>query len=59
MRTMIMKKLFNGFKSKIAILIVLSMVLTMVFPHINILSFNSINVVYASTELKAETIYPI
>ena len=49
------KKLFYSFKGKIAIFLILSMLLTMVLPHISILSFDAPNLTYAS-ELKPETL---
>ena len=56
MRERIVNYMKNNLKSKIAVLIVLSMLLTMVLPHISILSFNTPDIAYAAkTELKDES----
>ena len=47
----------NNIKAKLSVLVVLSMVLTMVLPHISILSFDTPNVVHAAgTELQPEVL---
>ena len=45
----------NNIKAKLSVLVVLSMVLTMVLPHVSILNFNMPNLTYAATELKDES----
>ena len=57
MRVNIMNNFLSSIKSKIAVLIVLSMVLTMALPHISIMSFNTSNTVYAEgTEFQPEVL---